>query len=591
MVRWARSGAAETLPRAEQRVAVASAAVLYLLGASLIGTAFLLPSVESPFGAAAVAVTAYLTAAALIAAVILDRGGLRLALLADIWGVVLIVFLCASTGGASSPFALLYFFVDRPRGRVSVAHTLPRRVRRRTARVPGAADLSEVATGFFAIACVGAVLALLTTAAIHIALERMRTQRRRLEFLIAATAKLDMSLDPQQTLRRIAGTATPELAELCVIDLLEKEGDRGRRGVGGGITLRPPRSNGCISRTRPTPRRKPGRRRADDAHRPSVRPLGSDHGTGWSGTGDEHPRFMAAAGYPRGRRVPDGRPRTDARHDRVHAARSRSDGQLEVLEDLTGRASLAFDNARLYAERTRVAQTLRHSLMPAALPQIPGLQLESFFRPMGAGSEVGGDFYDVFGDAATAGWWSATCAARAPRRRPSRASCATRPSHTRASDGARRGPRPGSTRRCSNRTSKAASRPRSSPDCARRSGVQVTVAAAGHPAALVSRAHGRAEAVGACGTLLGVFADPSIPETTTCSDPATRWRCTRTGSPRRMPRARVDRRAMVERLAGDAPGSARAAIESLLALVDLGDGARDDIAILAAHVDPVSSGA
>ena len=69
-----------------------------------------------------------------------------------------------------------------------------------------------------------------------------------------------------------------------------------------------------------------------------------------------------------------------------------------MLEDLTGRAALAFDNARLYAERARVARTLRRSLMPAALPEVPGLDLDSYFRPMGAGSEVGGDFYDVFAD-------------------------------------------------------------------------------------------------------------------------------------------------------------------------------------------------
>ena len=69
-----------------------------------------------------------------------------------------------------------------------------------------------------------------------------------------------------------------------------------------------------------------------------------------------------------------------------------------MLEDLTGRAALAFDNARLYAERARVAQTLRRSLMPAALPTVPGLDLDCYFRPMDAGSEVGGDFYDVFAD-------------------------------------------------------------------------------------------------------------------------------------------------------------------------------------------------
>src|SRR6185312_11341019 len=81
----------------------------------------------------------------------------------------------------------------------------------------------------------------------------------------------------------------------------------------------------------------------------------------------------------------------------VHAGAPQP-GQLRVLEDLTGRAALAFDNAQLYAERARVAQTLRRSLMPAALPKVPGLELDCYFRPMGAGSEVGGDFYDVFAD-------------------------------------------------------------------------------------------------------------------------------------------------------------------------------------------------
>src|SRR2546427_103438 len=75
---------------------------------------------------------------------------------------------------------------------------------------------SHVSTSFGAFVCVGAVLALLTTSVVHYALGRMREQRWRLEFLIAATANLDSSLDPQQTLRKIARTAVPDLAELCV---------------------------------------------------------------------------------------------------------------------------------------------------------------------------------------------------------------------------------------------------------------------------------------------------------------------------------------------------------------------------------------
>ena len=62
---------------------------------------------------------------------------------------------------------------------------------------------------FGAIACVGIVLGLLAATVIHVGFERMRVQRRSLQFLIEASAKLDTSLDPQETLRKIAATAVP----------------------------------------------------------------------------------------------------------------------------------------------------------------------------------------------------------------------------------------------------------------------------------------------------------------------------------------------------------------------------------------------
>ena len=47
--------------------------------------------------------------------------------------------------------------------------------------------------------------------------------------------------------------------------------------------------------------------------------------------------------------------------------------------------------------RARVlAQTLQSSLIPPALPEIPGVDVGAAFRPAGSGAEVGGDFYDVF---------------------------------------------------------------------------------------------------------------------------------------------------------------------------------------------------
>ncbi|MDO0925435.1 SpoIIE family protein phosphatase [Streptomyces sp. TG1A-8] len=69
---------------------------------------------------------------------------------------------------------------------------------------------------------------------------------------------------------------------------------------------------------------------------------------------------------------------------------------LELAEDLSRRAALALDNARLYSERTAISQALQRSLLPPGLPQIDGVEVEVIYRAAGEGNEVGGDFYDLF---------------------------------------------------------------------------------------------------------------------------------------------------------------------------------------------------
>jgi sigma-B regulation protein RsbU (phosphoserine phosphatase) len=48
------------------------------------------------------------------------------------------------------------------------------------------------------------------------------------------------------------------------------------------------------------------------------------------------------------------------------------------------------------ARATALARTLQQTLIPAIPPAIPGLDVAAAYRPAGDGSEVGGDFYDVF---------------------------------------------------------------------------------------------------------------------------------------------------------------------------------------------------
>jgi PAS domain S-box-containing protein len=69
---------------------------------------------------------------------------------------------------------------------------------------------------------------------------------------------------------------------------------------------------------------------------------------------------------------------------------------LELAEDLSRRAALALDNARLYSERTAISQSLQRSLLPPELPDIDGVEVEVIYRAAGEGNEVGGDFYDLF---------------------------------------------------------------------------------------------------------------------------------------------------------------------------------------------------
>lgn len=71
-------------------------------------------------------------------------------------------------------------------------------------------------------------------------------------------------------------------------------------------------------------------------------------------------------------------------------------GRLLVLRDVTERSRLERRLRELLADQARVAEQLSSSLRPAALPDIPDLQLAACFRPAGGGREIGGDFYDVF---------------------------------------------------------------------------------------------------------------------------------------------------------------------------------------------------
>ncbi len=72
------------------------------------------------------------------------------------------------------------------------------------------------------------------------------------------------------------------------------------------------------------------------------------------------------------------------------------DWSIELAEELSRRAALAIDSARLYAAQTAMSRALQRSLLPYGLPDIPGVEVAVVYEPAGEGAEVGGDFYDLF---------------------------------------------------------------------------------------------------------------------------------------------------------------------------------------------------
>jgi len=79
---------------------------------------------------------------------------------------------------------------------------------------------------------------------------------------------------------------------------------------------------------------------------------------------------------------PDGRP---------HAPED-----VVLVTDIARRAALAVQNAQSAAAHVAVSQALQQALLPRALPTAPGLDFASEYLPVSRGTDVGGDFYDVF---------------------------------------------------------------------------------------------------------------------------------------------------------------------------------------------------
>jgi serine phosphatase RsbU (regulator of sigma subunit) len=338
-----------------------------------------------------------------------------------------------------------------------------------------------------------------------------RRSALRMEFLARASQVLASSLDYQETLRNVAGLAVPQIADWCAVDLFDDDG--GRESV-------------AVAHTDPSKLQMAERLRAFEPQElDPEQGLGRVRRTGepllfteipdellaQAAVDAEHLGLLRAVGMRSALIVPmTVRGRTIGSLTLVNAESGRTfdSSDVEFAGQIAERASLAVENARLYTERSEVARTLQRSLMPEALPEIPGWEIATLYRPTGHGSEVGGDFYDfwevegdwliVIGDVTGKGVGAAAVTSLVRHTARAASEFDPRPAQVlgRVDAALKRSP---SISLCTAL-------------CLRISEGRGTIAAGGHPLPLCLSADG-VQRVGEPGTLLGAFDEVRWPET------------------------------------------------------------------------------
>lgn len=67
-----------------------------------------------------------------------------------------------------------------------------------------------------------------------------------------------------------------------------------------------------------------------------------------------------------------------------------------LVRDVTERKRAEAERERLHREKSDIARTLQRALLPPRLPEVPGAEVAACYVPAGEGTDVGGDFYDLF---------------------------------------------------------------------------------------------------------------------------------------------------------------------------------------------------
>jgi PAS domain S-box-containing protein len=350
--------------------------------------------------------------------------------------------------------------------------------------------------------------------------------QERLEFLAEASRIVSASLDYGRTLRHVARLIVPRLADWCTIDVKDEDGAIRQVALAHVDPEKVKWAQRLQEKYPPDPTAPTGAPNVIRTGQSELYPeLPEELLEAGIGDDEELRRIVEEMGFFSLMVVPlTARGRTLGAISFVttkESGRRYGPRDLAFAEDLAQRAGQAVDNARLFSEQRHIARTLQESLLPPELPAIGGVELAAVYQAAGEGTDVGGDFYDVFETAP--GEWAVVMG-----------------------DVCGKGPEAAAVTGLARYTIRAAAMRERAPSSilsilndairrqredlrfatvayarmTRRNGhVEVEVACGGHPLPMVLRKDGRVETVGRPGTLLGIFEDAELADDSAILNP------------------------------------------------------------------------
>ena len=229
--------------------------------------------------------------------------------------------------------------------------------------------------------------------------EELLEARRHNEFLLLATQVLSEVVDYSEMVDRLARVSVPVMADLCLIDIEDEDGQMRRMAAWHADPDKRALTEELRTSYPPDP----------EGDHPTMQVMRSGRSM-WSADMDDeflrttsrderHYAILKTLEFTSYVTVP-----LRLRDEQVlgtvtlvsaGSGRRFSEKDLVLAEQLAEQVSSVVIRARAYDRERRISHELQRHLLPDAIPSIVGWDVAARYRPAAVGVEVGGDWYDV----------------------------------------------------------------------------------------------------------------------------------------------------------------------------------------------------